>query len=453
MPISVKKLMLENDLKYIITKFTESYYQNININTNSGQILENKKKLIPWIIVSMAFIATALSFLDRQVLSVSIIKIKEDFPVSDVEYGFINTGFLISYAIMFSLGGILIDRFGSRPGLAFSVGIWSLGTILHSLANNVLHLGIFRFILGAGEGGAFPGAIRAVIEWVPKNKQSLANGIAIGGSALGAVIAPPLCVYLIGITGWRGVFLVTGIIGFVWVAVWLLVTRRKFSGSREKSPERTDANGNIKKIPITGLLKIREAWVFIIIRFLLDPIFYFYMFWIPKYLNESRGVTLDRIGRLFWIPFLALGIANMAGGWISDMIFRKTSVLNISRKSVMGFAAALTLSAVTIKYINSPGLIIAIMCLMFFAHGLWITNYITSIGDIFGRYATSTIIGFSGSAGAVSALVINPVIGLIISRYSYDPLWFYCGVMYPVAFLIFVFFIPRIKLLKIFEVD
>ena len=184
-------------------------------------------KYLPWIIVLMVFVATALSFLDRQVLSVSIIKIKEDFTITDTAYGFINTGFLISYAVMFTAGGILIDRFGSRLGLAYSVGIWSLATSLHSLANNVLQFGVFRFFLGLGEGGAFPGAIKAVVEWVPKEKQALANGVAIGGSALGAVVAPPLCVYLMGTIGWRGVFFVTGAFGLVWVVVWLMLPKKK----------------------------------------------------------------------------------------------------------------------------------------------------------------------------------------------------------------------------------
>jgi len=140
-------------------------------------------KLIPWIIVFLAFIATSLSFLDRQVLPISIIRIKEDFPISNIEYGFINTGFLIGYAIMFTISGILIDRYGSHLGLAVSVGFWSLATGLHSLASSAIHFGIFRFLLGLGEGGAFPGAVRAVVEWVPKKRQALANGIAIGGGS------------------------------------------------------------------------------------------------------------------------------------------------------------------------------------------------------------------------------------------------------------------------------
>jgi len=404
--------------------------------------MKRTKNLLPWLIVMMAFFATALSFLDRQVLSVSIIKITEEFAINDVEYGFINTGFLISYAIMFTVGGILIDRYGSRLGLAFSVGIWSFATLLHSFANNALQFGIYRFLLGVGEGGAFPGAVKAVVEWVPKKRQALANGIAIGGAAIGAVIAPPLCVWLIYLTGWRGVFTVTAIIGFLWVIVWLVIPKRKAVNAKSK------VYSQKSKVNLARILGIKQVWVFILIRFLLDPIFYFYMFWIPKYLNEARGISIDRIGNLFWIPFLALGISNVLGGLVSDSVLKKTGNLNFSRKLVMGIAAVLTLSAILIKYVGNVELVIILLSTVFFAHGFWITNYITSISDIFGKSTTSTVIGFSGSAGAISALVLNPIIGVIITRFSYDPLWIYAGSMYLVAFVAFVILIPEIKALK-----
>ncbi|WP_273275551.1 MFS transporter [Maribacter polysiphoniae] len=399
-----------------------------------------------WFVVFMAFIATALSFLDRQVLSVSIIKIKEDFPISDTDYGLINTGFLVSYAIMFTLGGILIDRFGSRKGLGFSVGLWSLATALHSIATNVFHFGIFRFFLGLGEGGAFPGVIKAVVEWVPKKKQALANGIVIGGSALGAVIAPPLCVYLIQIIGWRGVFLATGIFGLLWVLVWFLLPKKKEEILEIGEGEVISWGDTFRSV--AKVLKVREVWVFVLIRFVLDPIFYFYMFWIPKYLSDSRGVDLEKIGDLFWIPFLALGLSNMLGGFISDKIFRRTASLDWARKGVMGVAAILTLSALFVKYMPSEEWVIVIMVVAFFAHGLWITNYITAISDTFGKSITSTVIGLSGTAGALSSIIINPLMGKIIQSYSYDPMWIYSGLMYPVAFILFLILMPKIKQLK-----
>jgi ACS family hexuronate transporter-like MFS transporter len=170
------------------------------------------------------------------------------------------------------------------------------------------------------------------------------------------------------------------------------------------------------------------------------------MFWIPKYLNEARGTSIELIGKLFWIPFLALGVSNMLGGWMSDEILKKTNSFDKARKVVMGFAAFMMLSVLWIRNVQSTEVVVLILAIAFFAHGLWITNYITSISDIFGKTATSTIIGFSGSAGALSALVINPIIGLIVTKFSYDPMWIYAGLMYPVAFLFFIGLIRKIKL-------
>lgn len=396
----------------------------------------------PWIFLSLLLLtATSLSFLDRQVLSVSIIKIRDELSISDVEYGIINSGFLISYAIMFTLGGVLIDWFGSRWGLGLSVAFWSVATMLHSLASSVLQLGFFRFLLGLGEGGCFPGVVRAVIEKVPEKRHAMANGIAIGGSALGAVIAPPLCAWLLVSVGWRSLFSITGGFGLLWFVVWLLFTAKKNAAVQE--PGQTVAVAT--RPSFFKLIADREALTFIIIRFVLDPIFYFYMFWIPKYLNESRNMSLEDIGGILWLPFLALGAGNFLGGWSSDKISILSGNSNIARKGVMGLAALLTIPVLFVGFLENDSIIILFMTLAFFAHGLWITNYITSISDIFGKTSTSTVVGLSGSAGAISALVLNPVIGLIVSEFSYKPLWWYAGLMYPVAFIIMIFMIPEIK--------
>jgi MFS transporter, ACS family, hexuronate transporter len=404
---------------------------------------------IPWIIVFLAFGATALDFLDRQVLSVSIIKIKEEIPISDVAYGFISTGFLVGYALMFTVAGILIDRYGSRAGLAASVGVWSIANGLHGIAGNAMHFISFRFLLGVGEGGAFPGAIKAVVEWVPKKRQALANGIAIGGAAIGAAIAPPLCKYLFPFMGWRGVFYVTTAAGFLWILIWLLVSRKKYNKKAEQETLADMASPDVKKkLNLSQLMKVKETWVFILMRFLFDPALYFYMFWIPKYLNETRGSNVAQIGKLFWIPFLAMGISNMIGGWLSDVLFIRKGSINYARKVIMGVSALLTFPAFFVEKMPSAEWVIVIMTLVFFAHGLWITNYITSISDTFGKTATSTIVGMSGTAGAISAVVLNPLIGLIITKFSYEPVWWYAGIMYVVAFIVFMIFIPKLKLLK-----
>ena len=419
-----------------------------------------KIKNLRWLIVGLLFVATALSFLDRQVLSISILKIQTDLNVSDVQYGWINTGFLISYALMFTLGGWLIDKFGTRIGLAVSVGLWSISNAMHGAVQNVWHLGTARFFLGIGEGGCFPGAAKGVAEWFPEKHRALAMGIAIGGAALGAVIAPPLTVYLTTIFGWRGTFVATGIFGGIWVLVWLI-----FFHKPQKSPFITDKElasiendvlkqekqkGELKKVsvPIKQILRTKEAWGLIGIRFLLDPVFYFFMFWIPKYLSDERGLSFERIGELFWIPFLALGISNIIGGGLSDRLIKSGLSVNRARKLIMGLAALLTMVAPLTAVASSAETAILFMSLIMFAHGFWITNYITIISELFGKNATSTVVGMSGSAGAIAGLLVNPLIGRIVENYSYLPMWIVSGIMYPLGFIILLVSIRNIMPIK-----
>lgn len=396
----------------------------------------------PWIILIMVFIATGLNFLDRQVLSIVIIRIQKEFNMTDVQYGMINTSFLIGYGIMFTVAGRLIDTVGSKAGLAASVGVWSVANCLHGLVNNFQQLLASRLLLGLGEGGCFPGAAKTVSEWFGVKQRGLANGVAIGGAAIGAVVSPPLTIYLSASYGWRWSFVIPGLIGVAWVIVWLMLPRPKKTVA---SPSMADIPSQ-KTIPFFALLKNREALIFIFIRFLLDPVVYFIMFWVPKYLNEERNVSFERIGELFWIPFLALGISNITGGWFSDRLVAADFTVNKARKIVMGIAAALTFSVLFITSVSTPEIAVGLMALFMFAHGFWITNYITSIADVFGNKGTATVVGLSGTAGTLSSLLINPMIGWVVGNYSYSPLWIIAGFLYPLAFILFLIFIPKIKL-------
>lgn len=398
------------------------------------------KYSIRWVLLVLLFIATGLSFLDRQVLSMTIIKIQQEFHISDVQYGMINTSFLISYALMFTISGRLIDRMGAKAGLALSVGIWSVANSLHGVMTSFYHLLAFRFLLGIGEGGCFPGAAKTVYEWFDEKERALANGIAIGGSAIGAVVAPPLTTFIAARYGWRLSFVIPGLIGIVWVLCWLLIPWKKHQTLKALPV----AAPRPASIPMLALLQNRQVLVFVVIRFLLDPVMYFIMFWAPKYLSEQRKVPFEKIGEMFWIPFLALGISNIIGGWCSDRLVKYNFTINRARKTVMGIAAVCTMVMPLVTRVSSVEAAIALMAMMLFAHGLWITNYITAISDIFGSNGTSTVVGISGTAGALSGLIINPLIGHIVQTYSYNPLWIIAGMMYPVAFVVLLLFIPRI---------
>jgi MFS transporter, ACS family, hexuronate transporter len=407
------------------------------------------KHKVRWLVLLMVFIATGLNFLDRQVLSMTIIKIQEEFNITDVQYGMINTSFLISYALMFTIGGRLIDTIGGKAGLALSVGIWSVANGLHGVMTNFHQLLTFRFLLGVGEGACFPGAAKTVYEWFDKKERALANGIAIGGAAIGAVLAPPLTIYISGLYGWRWAFIIPGLVGIGWVLVWLLLPGKRKARENDAPVAELEPAEFTHRASFLQLLKNKQVLILVLIRFLLDPVFYFLMFWVPKYLSEERNVSFERIGELFWIPFFALGVSNILGGWFSDKLVKRNFSVNKARKTVMGLAALLTLVAPLISRVASVEMAIALMAVFMLAHGFWITNYITAISDIFGRMSTSTVVGLSGTAGAVSGLIVNPFIGMVIQNYSYGPLWLISGLMYPIAFIVLLIFIPKIKPLEL----
>lgn len=401
------------------------------------------------IILLFLFIATGLSFLDRQVLSMTIIKIQKEFHITDLQYGWVNTSFLISYALMFTLGGRLMDKIGGKAGMAISLGLWSLANGLHGLMTNFYQLITLRFLLGMGEGGCFPGAAKIVYEWFDEKKRALANGIAIGGSAIGAVVAPPLVIWISTSLGWRWSFTISGVIGMVWLTGWLFIPwkgNNKFTKSRgQKEDEQTLSKAAIKKvIPLVFFLKNKKAIVFIVIRFLLDPVLYFIMFWTPKYLHEQRDIPFEQIGQLFWIPFLGLGISNIFGGWCADQLVKKGCSVNRSRKIMMGIAALLTLAAPFIAFVSTVGMAIFMISLVTIAHGLWVTNYITATSDVFGAEGTATVVGLSGTAGAIAGLLVSPLIGLVIQSYSYTPIWIISGLMYPAAYILLLVSIPKL---------
>jgi ACS family hexuronate transporter-like MFS transporter len=281
-------------------------------------------------------------------------------------------------------------------------------------------------------------------------KRSLATGIAIGGSAIGAVVAPLMALYLLNSIGWRLMFLVTPAISLVWIGFWLYYNNKKNSGYKVQQLN-VESDRPVKKYSFKAVLKNKNAWTFIGMRMLFDPIFYFLMFWIPKFMSESRGISLELIGKLFWIPFLVLGVSNILGGFLSDKLFTKTQSINKARKILMGIAAVLTLSVLFIPNVDSAYGVIALISLFFFAHGIWITNYSTAVGDVFGSKATSTMFGLTGTFGAISAFVVNRGIGYVVTNYSYDPLWLWAGLMYPLAFVALLVFVPKIKKIETFE--
>jgi ACS family hexuronate transporter-like MFS transporter len=382
-----------------------------------------------WWLCGLLFAATALSFLDRQVLSVLAPVVTRELGMSSLEYSHVTTAFLVSYAVMFLVGGRVLDVVGTRLGLALSVGVWSLASAGHALVNSALQLGAARFLLGAGEGGCFPGAAKGVAEWFPPRQRALAMGFAIGGASLGAVAAPPLTLWLAHRVGWRGVFLATGLMGIGWVIVWWFSSR---SAAQAAPP--AAAHPSPARPSLASLCVRQDVCGLALIRFIVDPVFYFYMFWIPKYLSQERGATQEQIGNLAWIPFLALGLSNVAGGGLSDWLVRRGRAAFTARRLIMAGAAALTMASSLAGRVETVELALAMMALLMLAHGFWITNYVTLISERFPPGAVGTVMGLTGAVGAVGGMVANTAIGWSVDRFSYGPVWLVSGLLYPLAF-------------------
>ena len=414
-----------------------------------------------WGIVALLFLASALNFFDRQVLSVLAPTILEDLRMTNVDYSYIVAAFTLSYSIMFTLGGRIIDYLGTRIGMGFTVAFWTLSSVLHAAALNPIHLGVFRFMLGIGEGGCFPGAAKGALEWFPRRERSLAMGIATtGGSAIGALVAPPVIVWTAVSVGWRGAFVVTGILGAVWVLLWFLLYRLPRE-SHFTTPEEVDyilsdqedsgaaAVETSSRTPWKAILRLREVWGLIVTRFLLDPVFYFYMFWIPQYLSQERGASLETIGNLTWIPFFTLGLSSVGGGAVSDRLVRSGWPVNRARKVIMAIAAFVTPVSMLCVYAPNAEIAVALMSVLMFAHGFWMTNYMTLIGDLFPVSTVGTVVGMSGTAGGAGGFLSSLFVGKLIETYTFTPAFIACGVLYPIGLLIILLTVPRIARLEL----
>jgi MFS transporter, ACS family, hexuronate transporter len=385
-----------------------------------------------WLLCWLLFLATALSFLDRQVLSVLAPVLTAEFKMSNETYSYVLFAFQLTYTLMFSVGGRLMDWLGVRAGMALSVGLWSLASGAHALAQGPLGLGVARFFLGMGEGSCFPAATKGAVEWFPIEKRGLAIGIANGGSAFGAVIAPPLSAQLAGRFGWRGAFVATGAFGILWLAAWLGACRWASAGvpSTPAAPAQHEQPGSFARL----LGDERVRWV-LIARFLFDPVFYFYMFWIPKYLANERGFSTEQIGNALWIPFLVLGISTIFSGRLSDTLVKQGWAPRSARGALMTIAALITPVSWLASLTPSPHWAIGLMSVLMLAHGLWISNFLGLLSDVFPSTDIATVIGLTGTAGGIAGILSSLAIGRLADRASFTPAFAISGVLYPAALL------------------
>ena len=383
-----------------------------------------------WILCFLLFFAAALCFLDRQVLSVLAPTIMAEFQMSNTVYSRVVFAFVLSYTIMLALGGRVMDALGTRRGLGLAVAFWSVASAAHALVMGPLTLGLARFLLGVGEGPAIPGAIKGAVEWMEAKRRGLAIGLASSGAAVGSVLAPPLTAWAAAHLGWRGSFAATAALGAAWLVAWVLAFRGlpvALTTPAANAPAGSSWGALLRRVEVRRLLAA---------RFCFDPVFYFYMFWIPQYLSKERGLPLATIGALLWIPFVFLEVANVGAGHVSDRIIARGVPRRAARLLLMLIAALLTPASFLAALAGTPGLAIGLMAVLMFAHGIWITNFMALIGDTVEARDVATTVGMTGTCGGIAGMLSNLVIGPVVDRFSFTPIFLASAIVYPLAWLI-----------------
>jgi MFS transporter, ACS family, hexuronate transporter len=405
---------------------------------------------VRWRIALLLGVAIAISYLDRQTLSVAVATIQKEIPITNTQFSQLTSAFLLAYGAMYAGGGKLIDVLGTRRGFAVIMVFWSLACASHGFATSFTMLAMSRLLLGIGEGGGFPAATKAVAEWFATGQRSTAMGMINAGTAVGAVIAPPMIAAVIGFAGWRWVFFVSGALGLVWTVWWLRDYHAPNQHPRLSSDERdalarepSAAEG--ESVSWIQLLGFRQTWGLVVGKFLSDAAWYFYLFWLPKYLFDVRGFDTKQVGYFAWIPYAAAGIGALAGGWFSSYLLSRGRSLNASRKIALGLSAALM--PLIIFVTKSPiELTIVLFSIAFFGQQWWSTLVMILPTDLFPRRVVGSVAGLVGFGGAMGGVVFGLIAGRMLDGGSgYGPVFAAVSTFHVLAFLLILLTIREVR--------
>jgi len=384
-----------------------------------------------WYFVAMVAVAIAISYFDRQTLPVAIAAIQHNIPISNQQFSYLQTAFLLSYAAMYVVGGRLLDWLGTRVGFLLIMVWWSLACALHGLANGFLMLMIGRFLLGAGEGGAFPAATRVVSEWVEPAERSTAMGLINAGTAVGSLLAPPLIGFVLLTRGWRSVFVFAGATGLAWVLWWGVSYRSNVS---TLSSNTVEARVVAREIPWLQLAKMRNVQCFVFAKFMSDSAWYFLLFWLPKYLYDARGFDVKHVSYSAWIPYAASGMGSFLGGWFSSYLLRRGYSLNSARKIALGCSAALMPVVMLVSFTSAP-VAIGLFSVAFFAQQAWSGLIMTLPTDVFPLTVVGSVAGMIGFGGAIGGAVYGVIAGYLLGHgVSYGVLFAAAGTFHLIGF-------------------
>jgi ACS family hexuronate transporter-like MFS transporter len=405
---------------------------------------------VRWRVCAMLLAATTINYIDRQVLGVLAPFLQEQIGWNEIEYGYIVTAFQAAYAIGLLCAGAIIDRFGTRIGYAISIGVWSLAAMSHALATGVISFAAARFALGLGEAGNFPSAIKTVAEWFPRRERALATGIFNSGSNIGAIVAPLLVPVVATLWGWQAAFLCTGLLSALWLIAWLLTYRTPEQHPGMSAAElayiRSDAAEPPTRLPWMQILRYRQAWAFIAAKFMTDPIWWFFLFWLPKFLHAEYGLTLLGLGAPLIAIFVCADVGSIAGGWLAGRLIRRGWSVNRARKSAMAACALAVVPIVFAAGADNLWLAVALIGLATAGHQGWSANVFTLASDLFPRAAVASVVGVGGFAGAVGGMLIANFVGFLLQATgSYVPVFLVAGSAYLLALAVVHVLAPRLE--------
>lgn len=417
------------------------------------------KKPIPnlrWWITGLVFFGTVINYVDRQTLSSLAPRLTKELHLTNSDYGLISNAFLIPYTVMFVVSGWLIDRYGTKLIYGVAAVWWSVAAMLHAAVGSVFGFGAMRFLLGAAESANFVGAQKVAAEWFPPKDRGTLNGWVQAGTVTGAIITPLIAVWMADRWGWQSAFVTTGALGLIWAAAWfwfyhlpekhprisaeelVLIREGETGGRRDGETQRTSLSPSVPQSfrpSLISFFRLPQTWGLLLARIISDPVWWFYLFWLPKYLTEREGMTEQRMSYVVWIPYLIADVGSVAGGWYSGRLIARKVGAVAARKAVM-MVTALMMPLGMLLVLRPPiPVALAIISFVLGVHSAWKTNLVTLTVDIFPRPIVATIHGIVAMGGGIGGALFQSFAGQVIDKYSYTPLLVLMGLLHPLAYV------------------
>lgn len=416
----------------------------------------NNKGRYRWKILALLFFATTINYIDRQVIGILKPFIANDLGWGEADYGYIVTSFQIAYAIGLVTTGRFLDKYGTRIGYLWAIVVWSISGMAHAAANGVVSFATARFALGLGESANFPAAVKSVAEWFPKKERAFATGLFNSGSTIGAITAPLIVMEVTAKFGWRWAFIITGFLGFIWIFFWLALyhvpeKHPKISKEELNYINQDDKDtGSVNKIKWIKLLKYRQTVAICSTRFLSDWVWWFFLFWIPDYLNKSFGIGLSEVVLPLIIIYVVSSVGGIGGGWLSSKFIRSGKSIDFARKNTILICALIVLPVMLVSQTHNLWVAVGLIALATAGHQGWASNIFTIVSDIYPKKAVGTMVGLCGFAGALGGALSASFVGLILeSTGNYFLIFFVASSVYMVNWLILKLLIKEIKPLEI----